>query len=167
MANCCKCSHAKEIARLRDICLNCSIGKAECGLSHGGVSHVSMDAAADGSLVLRGRVAPDYVRPGRRDEQRIETPLGPDERTNLLKVLVKFAELGADWDDAGLICSMLNGKTIDQIARERCVSPQTVHARWTRITTADPTWRSIANGMIGSGRGRKPKRPKFMQMELF
>ena len=60
MANCLKCAHAKEIARLRDICLNCVIGKAECGLSHGGVSFVSMDAAKSPEMVTRGRVAPEY-----------------------------------------------------------------------------------------------------------
>lgn len=166
MANCCKCAHAGEIARLREICLKCSIGKAECGLSHGGVSFVSMDAAHDPASVLRGRVAADYAVPGAREEQKIETPLGDKERQHLLQILTKFAELGANWDDAGLICSMLAGKTLDQLARERGTSPQTLHARWKRIITADPTWKSIANGMIGRGRGRKPGEKEPTQLEF-
>lgn len=165
MANCLKCAQAKEIARLRDICLNCVIGKAECGLSHGGVSFVSMDAAKSPEMVTRGRVAPEYST---RSEPNVkmDTPLGADERERLLLLLAKFAELS--WDDAGLICSMLAGKTLDRIAQERKISPQALHARWTKLITRNPIWKALTNGMIGSGRGRKASAgPAQSQMELF
>lgn len=168
MASCMKCPHRQDIERLREICLNCTIGKPECGLSHGGVSFVSMDAPDRPDAVLYGRMAPDYVPPGKKvKRQKLDTPLGKQERDNLLVLLNKFAELGSDYDDAGLICSMLAGKTIDRIARERGMSIQAVHARWKRIIGDDPTWATLANGMIGKGRGRKPSRKRQTQMELF
>lgn len=164
MADCCKCIHQREIdqleterKRLESICRNCIVGKHDCGLSHGGVSFVSSDAAADPELVYRGRIARDWVRPGvPREQPKLETPLGQKERDNLLMLLNKFAQLGSSYDDAGLICSMLAGKTIDEIARERNVSEQTLHARWKKICKKDPAWASLANGLIGKGVGRKP-----------
>lgn len=150
---------------MRDICLKCIIGKAECGLSHGGVSFVSMDAAKSPDTVTRGRIAPEYS-PRQEPNVKLETPLGADERERLLLLLSKFAELS--WDDAGLICAMLAGKTLDRIAQERKISPQALHARWTKLITRNPTWKALTNGMIGSGRGRKASAgPEQSQMELF
>lgn len=167
MANCYKCAHAKEIARLRKVCLECNIGQPGCGLSNGGVSHVSLDAAENPETVLtNGKVHPDWRAPGKREPQTVNTELGAEERANLYRLLVKFAELGRNWDDAGLVCGMLAGKTLDQMARERGLSPQTVNSRWKRIIKAEPVFLALKNGMIGKGRGRKPKRKRETQMTL-
>lgn len=163
MANCLKCPHQREVDRLEKdrkrleaICRDCIIGNHDCGLSHGGVSFVSSDAAKNPELVYKGRIARDW-RPSNvpYEQPKVETPLNREERNNLLLLLNKFAELGASYDDAGLICSMLAGKTIDQIAQERKISEQALHARWKKICKRDPTWESLANGLIGKGVGRK------------
>ena len=116
-------------------------------------------------VLLPAPVAPEYST---RSEPNVkmDTPLGADERERLLLLLAKFAELS--WDDAGLICSMLAGKTLDRIAQERKISPQALHARWTKLITRNPAWKALTNGMIGSGRGRKASaEPAQSQMELF
>ena len=71
------------------------------------------------------------------------------------------------YDEAGMVCGMLAGRSLQQIAAERRQKIQTVHARWTSICKRNPAWKSLANGMIGSGRGRKPKRRKLKQLDLF
>lgn len=160
MANCTKCHHAKEIDRLRRICLGCSIGKAGCGLSKAGRSFVSLDAARDANC--RDRITKRGVK---RDAPAvIESPLNPNERENLLRVIYMFASLS--YDEAGMVCQMMQGRTIQQIANERGLDIQVVHARWKSITKRNPAWLSLANGMIGSGRGRKPQK-QFEQPSLF
>ena len=161
MANCAKCIYAKEIDRLRDICLGCSIGKDGCGLSNAGHSVVSLDAASDEKCkhkIERRRVftsAPAVI----------ETPLGAAERENLLRILYMFSSLS--YDEAGTVCSMLAGKSLQQIATDRRQKIQTVHARWKFVCKRNPAWKSLANGMIGSGRGRKLKRKKLKQLDFF
>ena len=59
-------------------------------------------------------------------------------------------------EDVKLVCSMLRGEWLRDIAKRWGTSIQTIHLRWKRIIKADPAWRSIASGMIGRGRGRKP-----------
>jgi len=161
LANCTKCRHAKEIDRLRKICLGCAIGKDSCGLSNGGVSFVSFDAARDENC--KQRIARRGVV--REDVQIVETPLGGKERENLLRVIYMFSSLS--YDEAGMVCRMMQGRTIQQIADERSQSIQTVHARWKSIVKRDPAWQAIMNGMIGSGRGRKPDPKPMQQLTLF
>jgi len=166
MANCYKCAHAKAIARLRKICLACNIGQPSCGLSNGGRSHVSLDAAENPDTVLtKGGVDPLYAKPGEKVEPpKIKTDLQGEERNNLLRILYKFADL--TWDNAGLVCAMLSGKTLDEIAKERKRKPQTINSRWKRLIKSDPVWEALKNGMIGSGRGRKPDQKPFTQLEF-
>lgn len=95
----------------------------------------------------------------------VETPLNPEERENLLRLLYMFSSLS--YDEAGMVCRMMQGRTIQQIADERGQNIQVVHARWTAITARNPAWKSLANGMIGSGRGRKPSAKSLRQMDLF
>ena len=167
MANCIKCQHAKEIDRLRKICLGCSIGKvnkdgsSSCGLSNDGHCVVSLDAAKDENC--RDRIL-------RREADRsaptiLESPLNPAERENLLRVIYMFSSLA--YDEAGMVCLMLQGRSLQEIADERQQKIQTVHARWKSIVKRNPAWESLANGMIGSGRGRKPEAKKVEQLELF
>lgn len=161
MANCTKCQHAKEIERLRRKCLGCAIGKDGCGLSHAGRCVVSLDAARDANC--RDRIASRAVV--RERSEVVETPLNPEERENLLRLLYMFSSLS--YDEAGMVCRMMQGRTIQQIADERGQNIQVVHARWTAITARNPAWKSLANGMIGSGRGRKPSAKSLRQMDLF
>ncbi len=161
MANCTKCQHAKDIERLRQICLGCAIGKDGCGLSNSGRSFVSLDAARDENC--RDRMA---QRAEKRDVPApVSSPLNPVERENLLRVIYMFSSLS--YDEAGMVCRMMQGRSLQQIADERGQSIQTVHARWKAITKRDKAWESLANCMIGSGRGRKPEAKKLEQLELF
>ena len=161
MANCTKCQHAKEIARLRDICLGCAIGKDGCGLSNSGHCVISLDAAKDENC--RDRIT---TRGAVRDTPAVlQSPLNPQERENLLRVIYMFSSLS--YDEAGMVCRMMQGRSLQQIADERGQSIQTMHARWKAITKRDKAWESLANCMIGSGRGRKPEAKKLEQLELF
>jgi len=161
LANCAKCRHAKEIERLRKICLGCAIGKDGCGLSNAGRSFVSFDAARDencrNSMAMRAlaRESPDVV----------SSPLKPDERENLLRVIYMFSSL--TYDEAGMVCRMMQGASLQAIARKSGQSLQTVHARWKSLVKRNPAWLALANGMIGSGRGRKPKLEETSQMDFF
>lgn len=162
MANCAKCRHAKEIERLREICLGCAIGKDGCGLSNAGRCVVSLDAARDANC--RDRIA------ARHGVQRdipavVESPLDSGERENLLRVIYMFSSLS--YDEAGMVCQMMQGRGLQQISNERGQSIQAVHARWKALVKRDPAWETLANCMIGSGRGRKPAAKTFRQMDLF
>ncbi len=161
MANCAKCRHAKEIERLREICLGCAIGKDGCGLSKAGHSVISLDAARDANC--RDRIARHGVQ---RDVPAVvESPLNPAERENLLRVIYMFSSLS--YDEAGMVCRMMQGCSLQTIAGECGQSLQTVHARWKSLTKRNPAWLSLANGMIGSGRGRKPDVRETSQMDFF
>lgn len=161
MANCVKCQYAGEIDRLRQICLRCTIGKASCGLSNGGVSFVSMDAARDGNcrdrLAWRGLV--------RESAEIIQTPLDGEERERLLRVIYMFSSLS--YDEAGMVALMMQGRSLQQIADERGQSIQAVHARWKSILKRNPAWRAVANGKINSGCGRKPSPKPMQQLDFF
>lgn len=160
MANCYRCAHAKEIERLRKICLECSIGRDECGLSHGGNSFVSVDATENADLVLDGRTAPDFNVPeyspldgidGKDEEEPAQDAM--DEK--LLQLIRMFADIPSGCAD--LVSGMLRGETLAEMAKETKTSIQALHQRWKRVCAANPAWRSIETGMIGKGLGRKKR----------
>jgi len=163
MADCTKCPHQKQIQRLQRICLNCCINGKSCGLSNGGVSWVHMDAAANPATVYANRTAPLYQPGGKRDMDAVQSPCNPDERERYLRILQMFAELS--WDDAGLVACMMRGMEIDAIAKMRKVKYETIFLRWQKIKKANPAFGALANGLMGCGRGRKPK--KELQGDLF
>ena len=145
---------------MRSICLKCATGKGNCGLSGGGVSFISFDAAENEKC--RDKIA--SRRALRFIPEIVESPLHPKERENLLKILFLFGSLS--YDEAGLVVRMMQGKTLNEIASERKQSLQTIHARWKALIERESVWIEIANGMIGSGRGRKPtEKPK--ERDLF
>lgn len=140
--------------------MECSIGGEGCGLSRKGVSFVSLDAAEDDhnrDAILARRVE-------RHRPEIVQTPLGPEERERYLELLNKFAQL--TYDEAGMVCRMMGGATIDDVAKEAGELPQTVHSRWQSLCKREPAFLSLANGMIGSGRGRKPQPKREKQMEF-
>ena len=150
---CHNCPHDAEIAKLRETCLKCT----RCNGDHVKVaswSRVSLDAARDDGCrgLILGRTARDY-RP------RDPTPCNPvnipdDVYQYLMAVLEPFA--GLDNLGAALVCAMLRGETLTEIARREGVTLQAMHSRWKTLLRRNPIWAAIANGMIGSGRGRKP-----------
>ena len=160
MANCYRCAHAKEIERLQKICLECSIGKEDCGLSHGGKSWVSMDATEKADLVLDGRTAPEYSVPeysplagiGGEDEEE-EEPTQDEIDERLLSVVRLFADIPVGCAD--IVSGMLRGETLAEMAKASKSSIQALHQRWKRVCAANPVWHSIETGMIGRGIGRK------------
>ena len=165
MANCLKCPH---IDRLRAACIDCPIGKdghkgnpLGCGISNKGITYISLDAARDENC--RDRMLAHPLRP--QYPEVVETPLNPKERENLLRVLCMFGSLS--YDEAGLVCRMMAGASVTEIAQERGISEQTVYSRWLAVTKRDPSWKALASGMIGSGRGRKAGQRQRVQMSLF
>ena len=140
--------------------MECSIGGEGCGLSRKGVSFVSLDAAEDDhnrDAILARRVE-------RHRPEIVKTPLGPEERERYIRLLNMFAQL--TYDEAGMVCRMMGGATIDDVAKEAGELPQTVHSRWQSLCKREPAFLSLANGMIGSGRGRKPQPKREKQMEF-
>lgn len=57
---------------------------------------------------------------------------------------------------ACIIVSMMKGRTLKQIAEDSGRSDQSCFSAWKIATETFPAIRSLANGRIGSGRGRKP-----------
>lgn len=165
MANCTTCPNQREIDRIRSVCLACSIGGEACGVSHAGRSFVSLDAAGDPAKVYVSRAAPLSRAGGRADAPALDTPCSPEERERHLRLLRMFAALS--WDDAGLVCALLRGETVGAIARARGVAYETVFLRWQKVKRANPAFAALANGFMGSGRGRKPKRRREVQGDLF
>lgn len=131
-------------------CLSCR----DPGLPNDGVSWVHLDAAASPDSVCAGRIAPECVQCGGEDAPEC-VPCGGEAREMALDLLRRFGAL--PYDSAGVVCGMLAGKTLTQIASETRQSVQSLHAKWKRACAADPTWRAIENGMMGKGLGRKPK----------
>lgn len=146
-------------------CLRCK----DPGLPNDGVSWVHMDAAANPSTVYDKRTAPDYL-PNAPDEHKcvVEGPA----REGILDLLRRFG--GIPFDSAGVVCGMLAGKTLVEMAAEQKMSVQVLHAKWKRACAADPIWKAIENGMMGKGVGRKKKtfeqeareQPTQMEMEM-
>ena len=58
--------------------------------------------------------------------------------------------------DAAIVCRMLRGERLVDIANAQGLALQTVHVRWKSLIKRNPVWKSLANGKIGSGCGRKP-----------
>lgn len=164
MADCTTCPHQKQILRLQRICKDCVIGGKSCGLSNGGVCWVHTDAAKNPATVYKNRMAPLYRPGGKADMDAVKSPCNPDERDRYLRLLQIFAELS--WDDAGLVCAMLRGMEIDEIAKMRHVKYETIFLRWQKIKKANPAFGALANGLMGCGRGRKPKARDQMEMEF-
>lgn len=155
MANCYKCAHAKEIERLRKICLECPIGGEGCGLSHGGSSHVSFDAAKNADLVLDGRVAPEYEVPEYSPIAEKPPDPAPDMDDRMLELVRVFADIPVGCAD--VVSGMLRGETLAEMAKETKTSIQSLHQKWQRVCAKNPVWRSIETGMIGKGLGRKKR----------
>lgn len=156
LANCTKCQHAKEIARLRDICLGCAIGKDGCGLSNSGHCVVSLDAAKDENCrdMILSRVAVDYAPHIPSARSRVNVP------DSVLPYLLRIVEHVTRLNDTDLLllAAMMKGERLTDFARRTGVTLNAVHARWKKILSHNPMWRSLATGKIGKGVGRKPKR---------
>jgi len=88
---------------------------------------------------------------------KIQQP--PVEVCRLLpKVLAPFATLGEH--DAVLVASMMRGETITTVATRQGVKYETVFLRWQKLKRNNAAFGALANGLMGCGRGRKPKAAK-------
>ena len=88
---------------------------------------------------------------------KIEIP--PVEVCRLLpKVIEPFAVIGEF--DAVLVASMMRGEMIGTIAKTRKVKYETIFLRWQKVKRNNPAFGALANGLMGCGRGRKPKAVK-------
>lgn len=150
---CHNCSHDAEIARLRDICVKCKRCNGD-RVKIGGRTHVSLDAARDENCraLILSRAEPDFRQPTGDEADRVNVPR--EVLPYLRRLIMEVVDLGDD--DILLLAGMMRGERLVDHARRRGVTLQAVYARWKRITTLHPAWLSLANGMIGSGRGRKP-----------
>lgn len=88
---------------------------------------------------------------------KIETP--PVEVCRLLpKVIKPFAVIGEQ--DAMLVASMMRGEMIGTIAKRHGLNYESVFLRWQKVKRHNPAFGALANGLMGCGRGRKPKAVK-------
>lgn len=131
-------------------CLSCQAVKME--QVHDGLSWVSLDAAENPATVYMGRLAPDYAPNAK--VRHAESVTG-DRRDGLLDIIRRFG--GIPFGCADVVCGMLAGKTLADMAKESGKSIQVLHGAWKRACAKDPIWRAIENGMMGKGVGRKKK----------
>ena len=88
---------------------------------------------------------------------KIEIP--PVEVCRLLpKVIEPFAVIGEQ--DAMLVASMMRGEMIGTIAKRHGLNYESVFLRWQKVKRHNPAFGALANGLMGCGRGRKPKAVK-------
>ena len=162
MQYCKKCPYDRKDVT-KDVCRMCrEVGNPNATPSHKGRVMISLDAAVDQNCrdrILSRRKVRDAA------PEVTESPLNASERQHLLEVIFMFSSLS--YDEAGMVARMMRGCSIDSIADERGQSPQVVHARWKSICKRNPAWKAIASGLIGCGRGRKPKKPEYIQPDLF
>ena len=154
---CHNCPHDAEIARLRETCLACKRCNGD-KVKIGGWTHVSLDAARDESCRARilAETPPDYAPRAPSPRSRVDVP--DFVLPYLLRIMEPFARLRDE--DSLLVVAMMRGERLIDIVHRTGLSMQAVHARWKSLTKRNPAWLSLANGMIGSGRGRKPGKAK-------
>ena len=154
-AGCHICPHDAEIARLREICLSCGRCDGE-RVRLGGWTHVSLDAARDAACMekMLSMVPADYMPRSPSPRSRVNVP------DDVLPYLVAVIEPVTRLKDEHLLllAAMLRGERLADIARRTGCKLQTVHARWKSLTKRNPIWRALANGKIGLGVGRKPRK---------
>ena len=131
-------------------CLSCKAVKMEH--IHDGVTWVSMNAANNPDAVLRRRCAPDYAP---NAKLRHREAVSGELRDDILDVIRRFGDI--PFGCADIVSGMLAGKTLADMSKESGRSIQALHAAWKRVCAKDPIWRSIENGLIGKGVGRKRK----------
>ena len=111
-----------------------------------------MNAADNPDAVLRGRFAPDYAP---NEKLRNREAVSGELRDEILDIIRRFGDI--PFGCADIVCGMLAGKTLADMAKESGRSIQALHATWKRVCEKDPIWRAIENGLIGKGVGRKRK----------
>lgn len=150
---CHNCPHDAEIARLRKTCLACRRCNGD-RVKIGEWTHVSLDAAGDEACAekILAYVPPDYVPREPSPRSRVDVP------DYVLPYLLRIMELFVRLRDKELLllAAMMRGERLIDIVHRTGLSMQAVHARWKALVERNPVWLSLANGMIGSGRGRKP-----------
>ena len=154
-AGCHNCPHDAEIRRLRETCLACK----RCGgdkVRLGGWTHVSLDAPRDAACAAKmlSMVPADYVPRSPSPRTRVDVP--DDVLPYLLRIIEPVTRLKNE--HLLLLAAMMRGERLADIAQRTGLSLQTLHARWKSILRQNPIWRTLATGMIGSGRGRKPRK---------
>ena len=73
----------------------------------------------------------------------------------LTKALEPFAAIGEK--DAVVLASMMRVELIGTIAKRQGVNYESVFLRWQKLNRINPAFGALANGVMGKGRGRKPK----------
>ena len=151
---CHNCPHNAEIERLRKICIRCKRCSGD-RVRVGSWTHVSIDAARDEACAekMLSMTPPDYAP---RRQMRLSRVAMPDTVLPYLLRIVEPVKLLND-KDLLLLAAMMRGERLADIARRTGVTLSAVHERWKKILRHNPIWRTLATGMIGSGRGRKPR----------
>ena len=151
---CHKCPHKEQIEAARSRCLSCTRCNGD-RVKIGDASMVHLDAmenehGVEVALALSRRL---YNPADDTGDSRTDVPA--DVLPWLERALEPFTRLTDP--EALLVCAMMRGETVAEIARRIGELPQTTHFRWQRLLQKNPLWRVIANGDIGKGKGRKPK----------
>lgn len=156
MPQCNRCRHQADIdklererARLARICGKC---RGPCDDAHDGQTIISFDSAKDSAQILAP--APDYAPRASRRELRL-VGLSDEARDAALEALRPFTELKPA--EAIVVCCMMRGEWLINIAKTLGISKQLVWLVWKRICHRNPIWYAIRTGMIGVRKGgRKP-----------
>lgn len=151
---CHNCPHKEQIEAARSRCLSCTRCNGE-RVHIGDASMVHLDAMEDehGVEVALALSRSHYNPAHDTGESLADVP--PDVLPWLERALEPFTRLTDS--EAVLVCAMMRGETVAEIARRIGELPQTTHFRWRRLLQKNSVWKAIATGDIGKGKGRKPK----------
>ena len=149
---CHNCPHRAQIEAARARCLSCT--RCNGDRVHIGTM-IHLDAMKDehAQEIALALSRSHYNPADDTGDSRADVPA--DVLPFLERALEPFTRLNDS--EALLVCAMLRGETITEIARRIGELPQTTHFRWRRLLQKNPVWRVIATGNIGKGQGRKPK----------
>jgi len=149
---CHNCPHKVQIEAARARCLSCTRCNGE-RVHIGGMVHLDAMKDEHGVEVALALSRSHYNPAHDTGDSMADVPA--DVLPWLERALEPFTRLNDA--EAVLVCAMMRGETVTEIARRIGELPQTTHFRWLRLLRKNPVWRVIATGNIGKGQGRKPK----------
>jgi len=116
-------------------CLSCRVDGKTCGLSHRGVSWVSLDAAASPEMVTRGRLAPDYAP---RDPSAPLLAGVSDADADAMKLMLCEISAIAGTPELAILFGVFHRFTFARIADECGLSVREVRQRWRDFLRRSP-----------------------------
>lgn len=148
-SNCCKCPYN---GKGDDTCISC---RWSGGLCNGGVSHVSLDAAANPETVLiKGKVHPDWTPHGAHRRQKVLSGESDETCEWLQRLLSDLADLSGI--EVDIVHGLAHGMTVGEICKGLCVPVRDVRVALRGMLSR----RGHLRALIDHARGVSNRKPK-------